>query len=274
LSQCTFAPLGTVKPVGAGFLLIAIAACQSIGRDDGTAKRTPDDPPRILLTTRTAGFRHDSIPAAIAACRAMGEQHGLAVDATEDSAVFTPGDLARYAAVVFLNTSGNILDDVQQAAFRAYIERGGGFVGVHAAADTEHDWPWYGQLVGASFRSHPPVQPAVIDVVDRDHPSTRLLPRRWARTDEWYNFHHPPPRGVRVLATVDETSYAGGDMGGVHPVAWCREVGQGRSFYTAGGHTIESFSEPPFLAHLAGGILWAARLETGTAAAAHEPGSR
>ncbi|MFL5055804.1 MAG: ThuA domain-containing protein, partial [Microvirga sp.] len=161
---------------------------------------------RVLVFSATEGVRHDSIPAGIAAVRSLGARHGFAVDATEDPAAFTRRRLGRYAAVVWLNTTGNVLDGAQQAAFRRYIRRGGGFAGIHSAADTEYGWGWYGRLVGARFRSHPAVQPATIRVVDRRHPSTRGLPRRWPRTDEWYDFRAVPPRGVRVLARLDESS--------------------------------------------------------------------
>lgn len=213
---------------------------------------------RALVFSRTAAFRHDSIPDGIAAIQALGARHRFAVDATEDAARFTPGNLARYLVVVFLNTTGDVLDSRQEKAFEDYIRGGGGFVGVHAAADTEYDWPWFGRLVGARFSSHPHIQEAVISVEDRAHPSTRTLPRNWVRKDEWYAFRENPRGKVRVLARVDETTYQNGGMGADHPILWYHHFDGGRSWYTAGGHTKESFSEPLFLAHLLGGIEWAA----------------
>ena len=213
---------------------------------------------RVLVFSATEGFRHDSIPAGVAAIRALGARHGFAVDATEDAAAFTDRRLGRYAAVVWLSTTGDVLDGAQQAAFRRYIRRGGGYAGVHAAADTEYGWDWYGRLLGARFDRHPEVQPATIRVVDRRHPSTRGLPRRWTRTDEWYDYRAQPRRGVRVLALLDESTYAGGSMGARHPIAWCRRFQGGRSWYTGGGHTEASYDEPLFRAHLLGGIRWAA----------------
>jgi len=197
---------------------------------------------RVLVFSATEGFRH-----------------GFAVDATEDASTFTDRRLRRYAVVVWLNTTGDVLDESQQAAFERYIRRGGGFAGVHAAADTEYGWGWYGRLLGARFRRHPAVQPATIRVVDRRHPSTRRLPHRWTRTDEWYDFRAQSRRGVRVLAFLDESTYSGGTMGARHPIAWCRRFQGGRSWYTAMGHTAESYAEPRFRAHLLGGIRWAAR---------------
>ncbi len=213
---------------------------------------------RVLVFSATKGYRHDSIPAGIAAIRALGARHGFAVDATEDAATFTDRRLARYAAVVWLSTTGDVLDAAQQAAFRRYIRRGGGYAGVHSAADTEYAWDWYGRLLGARFLRHPAIQPATIRVVDHRHPSTRGLPRRWTRTDEWYDYRAQPRRGVRVLALLDESTYVGGSMGARHPIAWCRRFQGGRSWYTGGGHTADSYDEPLFRAHLLGGIRWAA----------------
>lgn len=208
---------------------------------------------RILVFTKTAGYRHESIDAGVDAISAY-----FRVDATEDAGVFTPVALARYGAVVFLNTSGPVLDDGQRRALDAYVHSGGGFVGVHCAASTEYDWPAYGELIGARFAKHPEVQPATITVEDRSHPATAHLPDTWQRVDEWYDFHTNPRPDVHVLLTVDESTYQGGSMGADHPLAWCRPYGQGRSFYTAIGHTVESYGEPTVRAHLAGGIRWAA----------------
>jgi len=219
-----------------------------------------DPVPSILVFTRTTGFRHDSIPAGIAALRSIGRERGYRIEVTEDPTWFTPAVLERFRAVVFLNTSGDVLDEFQRLSFRAYIESGGGFVGVHAAADSEHGWPWYEYLVGTRFRDHPHVQESTIRVHDRSHPSTRHLPARWIRTDEWYNFTFNPRGRVHILATLDAATVEGGRMGADHPVSWCKYVGTGRSWYTAGGHTEESFHEPAFVAHLAGGIDWASGL--------------
>jgi type 1 glutamine amidotransferase len=215
---------------------------------------------RMLVFTKTAAFRHDSIPTAIETMRELGAGAGIEVDATEDAGAFTDDGLRRYDVVVFLLTTGDVLDDREQAAFQRYIRSGGGFVGVHSASDTEHDWPWYGGLVGAYFRAHPAIQPATVVVSDPRDASTRGLPQRWQRTDEWYAFATNPRASVHVLATVDETSYAAGDtsMGADHPIAWSQLYDGGRAWYTAGGHTQESYAEPLFRAHVLGGILWAA----------------
>ena len=214
---------------------------------------------RVLVFTRTEGFRHDAIPAAVGALREIAAVRGLDVRATEDPAAFHPDSLADVAAVVFLLTSGDVLDGPAERALQTYVEGGGGWLGVHSAADTEYDWAWYGELVGAYFDSHPEVQQTALDVAAADHPATRGLPGRWTRTDEWYNFR-AAPSGVTVLLRLDESSYRGGTMGPDHPAAWAHAVGQGRALYTALGHTAESYAEPLFRAHLDGALCWAARL--------------
>lgn len=217
----------------------------------------------VLVFTKTMGWRHGSIPKGIAAIRRLGRENGFAVEATEDASSFTLHTLARFGAVVFLNTTGKVLEAPQEEAFQAFIRSGGGFVGVHAACDTGYDWPWYGELVGAWFSSHPIVQPGKVRVTDPDHPSTRHLPAEWKRWDEWYDFRTNPRDKVRVLAVLDESSYFGGKMGADHPIAWCREFEGGRSWYTGLGHTRRGFSDPRYLQHLLGGILWALGRDTG-----------
>ncbi|GGN32678.1 ThuA domain-containing protein [Streptomyces fuscichromogenes] len=212
--------------------------------------------PRLLVHTRTTGYRHDSIPDAVAAVRQFT---GFDVDATEDPAALEQ-PLDGYAAVVFLSTSGEILTPAGRARLAGYVEAGGGFAGVHAAACTEYDWPYYGELLGARFDRHPEYQPGRARVEDHDHPATRHLPAVWDLTDEWYDFRDNPRGRVRVLLRADETSYAGGGMGEDHPLAWCREQGAGRVFYTALGHARAAYRDSGFLAHLYGGVAWAARL--------------
>jgi type 1 glutamine amidotransferase len=212
---------------------------------------------RLLVFSRTAAFRHDSIPVATAAVRELGARHGFAVHATEDPAAFSGRGLRRYAAVVWLMTTGDVLDPAQQRAFAAYMRRGGGYVGVHSASDTEYDWRFYGDLVGAYFLQHPAVQPATVEVTPR-FASKAGVPRRWTRTDEWYDFRTDPRPHVHVLATVAESSYSGGTMGPDHPIVWCHRSGRGRAWYTAMGHTAESWVEPAFRAHMLAGIRFAA----------------
>lgn len=221
----------------------------------GSEPATPPKP-ALLVFYKTAGFRHESIPAGLRAIQQLGAEHGFTVDTTNNAARFSPDLLRTYGAVVFLNTTQDVLNPAQQTAFEQYIRTGKGFVGVHAATDTEYEWPWYNGLVGAYFSSHPAVQAATVHVINRQHPATDFLPAAWPRTDEWYNFKSIRP-GLTVLATLDETSYSGGTNGPTHPIAWFHAYDGGRAFYTAGGHTAESYSEPLFVRHLLGGIRYA-----------------
>ncbi|EGX56514.1 glycosyl hydrolase [Streptomyces zinciresistens K42] len=207
---------------------------------------------RLLVHTRTADYRHASIPAGVEALRALG---GFEVDHTEDPASFER-PLDGYAAVVFLSTSGEVLTPAGRTRLAAYVEAGGGFVGVHAAACTEYDWPYYGELLGARFARHPAHQPGTVVVEDADHPATRHLPAAWDFTDEWYDFRTNPRGAVRVLARADESSYEGGGMGADHPLVWCRDQGAGRVFYTALGHAAEAYADPHFRTHLEGALAW------------------
>ncbi len=247
------------RTLACGALILVLVAC------DHSPKPPPisNNPstPHILLFTRARGFHHTSIPTAIDALTRLGIEHGFAVTATSDPSIFTADGLAGYRAVVFLLTTGDVLDEAQQAAFERYIARGGGYVGVHSAADTEYGWAWYGRLVGAFFANHPKIQRATVNVVDRSLASTADLPSRWVRTDEWYNFRTDPSSSVHVLLTVDETTYTGGAMGAHHPIAWCHQVGGGRAWYTAMGHSASAYSEPLFLAHLLRGIVYATSLD-------------
>lgn len=216
----------------------------------------------ILVFSKTTMYRHASITNGIAAIRKLGVENEFTVEATEDSSAFTSENLMRYRAVVFLSTSGDILDETQQTAFRSYLTNGSGLAGVHAAlagkVATEGTWPWYVEQFCTEFDNHKVIEQATVRIEDRTNASTAHLPAQWSRTDEWYNFTASPRGKVHVLAALDEKSFHGGTMGGDHPVAWCRKAGQGRLWYTALGHTEASYSEPNFLQHLLGGIQIAA----------------
>ncbi|MEF9978023.1 MAG: ThuA domain-containing protein [Thermomonas sp.] len=237
-------------------LLASLAACavsgvrqRSAGPDAASA--------RILVFTRTSGWRHDSIPVAIDTLRELGAEAGLVVEQTEDPSRFEPDMLSRYRAVVFANTTLDVLDASQQAAFERYIAAGGGFVGIHSAADTEYDWPWYGRLVGAWFDSHPPgLQDSPVRF-EAGH----ALPGAddWQVRDELYNYRSNPRAHVVVIATVDEAAYSGGKMGADHPIAWCHASLGGRAWYTGLGHDIPLYADPRFRAHLLRGLRYATR---------------
>ncbi|QEC66881.1 PKD domain-containing protein [Panacibacter ginsenosidivorans] len=219
--------------------------------------------PRVLVFSKTAGFRHGSIPNGQAAIMKLGQENGFDVDTTEDADMFNEDSLKKYAAVIFLSTTGNVLDYKQEAAFERYIQAGGGYMGIHAAADCEYDWGWYGRLVGAYFISHPGindtfpnVQQGVFNVVDQSMEATKNLPKEWKRTDEFYNFKKIS-KDIKVLITIDEKSYHGGINGENHPMSWYHDYDGGRAFYTNLGHTQESFSEDLYLKHILGGIQYA-----------------
>ena len=221
------------------------------------AARSQDS--RVLVFSKTAGFRHSSIGVGRAAIRKLGDENGFAVDTTEDAGAFTSKNLGRYRAVVFLNTTGDVLDAAQQDDFERYIQAGGGYVGIHSATDTEYDWPWYGRLAGAWFTSHPNnpnVRKATYRVLDKSHPSTQGFPDTLVREDEFYNFKSIDPT-IHVLIEIDEKSYEGGTNGDHHPMSWYHDFDGGRAWYTNMGHTEATFSEPLFLQHLLGGLRYA-----------------
>ena len=255
-------------------ILVALLVATGLAVPAGSAANASAGHPRFsaLVFSKTAAFRHDSIPAGVAAIQRLGARHHFTVDATEDAAAFTDANLARYDVVIWLSTTGDVLTDPQQAAFERYIRSGGGYAGIHAASDTEYDWAWYGGLVGAYFRDHPgsvspQFQVATLKVLGRDTAATRPLPRRWDREEEWYNFRTNPRHTVRVLTEVDERTYdprgysePGGSpgMGRHHPISWCQPYDGGRAFYTAMGHKPEYYDDPLLLAHILGGIRMAA----------------
>jgi quinohemoprotein ethanol dehydrogenase len=223
------------------------------------------DRPRILLFSKTQTFRHPSIPIAIAALQRLGEQRGWDVDATEDAEQFTDRNLRRYDVVVWLNTSGHVLDPKQQAAYERFHRSGRGTVAIHeGGTDTEREgWPWYRRLASTLFIGHPEIQTAHLHNVDPTHPTSAPLPCVWEHTEEWYNFASDPSPDAHVLLEVDEHTYSPGEGAmlpkmGVHPIAWYKEFDGGRYFYTALGHTSEDYSDSLFLAHVAGAIEWAA----------------
>ena len=212
--------------------------------------------PKCHAANRDLQCDRQGIAAGKLAIIKLGKENNFLVDTTEDASVFTPENLKKYATVVFLSTTGNVLDSIQQLAFEHYIKSGGGFVGIHSATDTEYDWPWYGQLVGAYFGSHPAQQTATFNIIDTNNIATRFLPRSWKRHDELYNFKWIG-EGLHVLIKIDENSYTGGKNGDNHPMSWYHDFEGGRAFYTALGHDNTSFEDPLYLKHVLGGIEYA-----------------
>ena len=215
---------------------------------------TSKEKPRVLVFSKTAGYRHESIEPGKVALMKLGKEKGFEVDTTEDASLFNEDNLKKYHAVIFLSTTQNVLDEVQQADFKRFIEAGGGFVGIHAAADTEYEWPWFGKLVGAYFKSHPKIQEAKLKKVRPFGPNT--LPDTWVRTDEWYNYKSIS-KDINVIYNLEESSYTGGENGANHPIAWYHEFDGGKAFYTGLGHTNESYTDSLFLDHVYQGIQYA-----------------
>ncbi|MEZ4809984.1 MAG: ThuA domain-containing protein [Allomuricauda sp.] len=212
-------------------------------------------PELVLVFTKTSGYRHTSIEKGVQTLRELGRKHGFVALQTETGEDFNNQNLKNYRLVVFLNTTLDVLDENQQKAFENYIKNGGSYLGIHAASDTEYDWPWYGKLVGGYFVSHPEQQKAKIYVIDKNHPSTAHLEDVWVHFDEWYNFKDLNP-DVHVLMKLDESSYQGGINGNNHPIAWYHEFDGGRVFYTGLGHTEAAYDDPDFRQHILGGIEW------------------
>jgi cytochrome c len=231
-------------------LVIALATSHASSQD------------RVLVFSKTAGFRHGSIADGIAMLQSQASANGFVVETTEDASAFNAINLARFRAVVWLSTTGDVLTDAQQSAFQTWLEAGGGYVGIHAAADCEYSWPWYGNNVlgaGAWFLSHPAIQTATIIRESASDISTAHLPQNFSFNDEWYNFRANPRPEVTVLLRLDESSYSPGNgaMGADHPISWKRNVGLGRSWYTGLGHRTQTYDDSGFQQHVLGGLRWA-----------------
>jgi len=238
------------------FLCFTFFLCLSLHAEINKIKQ----PAKVLIFSKTLGFRHKSITDGINAIQKMATENNFVADTTENPGAFTTQNLKQYKAVIFLSPTGEFFNDDQKSAFQQYIRSGGGFIGIHAATDCLFKWEWYGKMIGAYFTDHPPVQEAALTIIDTKHLSTKNLVSPWNHTDEWYNFNYTNPN-VNVLLKLDEGSYKGGKNGANHPVAWYHQFEGGRVFYTALGHTPESFSNEYFLKHLLGGIKYAAQLK-------------
>ncbi|MFT7561087.1 MAG: putative repeat protein (TIGR03806 family) [Flavobacteriales bacterium] len=256
-----------IGTLAAGLHTIRLSLANSDGEDVGLTENVTfsvncgNDCPNVLVFSKTSGFRHDSIPAGIAMVERFEAAFGYSITATEDSTAFTTENLAQYSTVVFMNTTGDILTVDQKAAFRAYIENGGGFVGTHSAGDTEHSWTWYTDtlMAGAEFIHHGDGIPmARIDVEDRNDPIMNHIVGEWSIADEWY-FWESSPRGVGnvdVLANLDRSSYASNYPVEDHPIMFKNTVGSGRAFYTAIGHVSANFSNENVVEMVRKAIEW------------------
>ncbi|MBW2269773.1 MAG: ThuA domain-containing protein [Deltaproteobacteria bacterium] len=236
--------------------------------------------PAMLVFSKTAGFRHEeAIPAGIAALREIADRRGWGFHATEQGAVHNPAQLARFDVVVWLNVSGDVIDEKQKRAFTSWLEQGGGWIGIHGSGgDFSYHWPWYVEhLLAAQFIGHPlkpQFQQATLLVEDREHPATRHLESTWVRTDEWYSFAESPrAKGVRVLLRLDESTYQPTfklglierelAMGDDHPIVWSHCVGAGRALYSALGHQASAYAEPRHRKLLEEAVAWGMGLHPG-----------
>lgn len=241
----------------ATFLFIS---CNSVSKEKTTQLSTEKQTKakKVLVFTKTLGWRHKSIETGVATIKDFGMAHNFVVEHTEDSTHFSNAFLPQYDAIVFLSTTGDVLDNDAQKKFESYIQGGGSYMGIHAAADTEYDWPWYGKLVGGYFKSHPNnpnIRKATLTKTTTSHQSVSHLPDSFSRDDEWYNYNNLNPAVTPVLL-LDESSYEGGENGTFHPIAWYHEFDGGKAYYTGGGHPKEAYAEEGFRKHLEQALLW------------------
>jgi len=238
--------------------LLLIVAFSSIAQDKKI---------NVLVFSKTTGFRHNSISAGLKMMSDLAQERKWILSATENADLFTPEFLKTFDAVVFLNPTQDVLNDQQQKNFEEYMATGKGFVGIHAAADCEYNWAWYGQLNGAFFRTHPPAQTATVIFENTDHPT--MVPfkgmENYRTFDEWYSFKENPRAKVQVLARLDETSLDKATLKndkwkmGDHPLIWYQEIGNSRSYYTVFGHTPEAFQDPKIKEHIGCAVDWVAK---------------
>ncbi|WP_373057570.1 ThuA domain-containing protein [Zunongwangia sp. H14] len=232
----------------------------------------------VLLITETDGWHHESIEDGIDAVEDLAARHNFGLERQQEAQKITAERLNAFDAVIFLNTTADIFDEQEQEAFENFIEAGNGYVGVHAASDTEYDWEWYTKLVGRMFHIHPVQQTARLDILEHNFPGLEHFPEKLLWTDEWYEFGEEKTSGLNYLVAVDENSYdpevtwknrdkaengqmqdrVGKGMGDFHPISWYHEYDGGRAFYTALGHIPEIYKNQWFLDHLYGGIYYAA----------------
>jgi type 1 glutamine amidotransferase len=241
---------------------LALLVCLTVATLPAHAKQFS-----VLLFTKTAGWHHKSINAGVTAMQEMAERHHFTLDWHEMADVFADNQLKKYDAVVFLNTTADILNATQQAAMERFIQSGKGFVGIHSASDTEHQWDWYTKMVGRTFHIHPVIQTAEVDVIDRSFPGVERMPDTFLWTDEFYEFGAERIEGLQYILSLDESTYnpvadwghvAGKGMGEFHPIAWYHEYDGGRAFYTGLGHMPSTYRDKMFLEHIYGGVYWAA----------------
>lgn len=239
-----------------------VLLCTSLGPQALAHETTRGTGLEILVFTRTVGFTHGSISDGVTMIESIGMELGATVTETDQTTLFTAQGLAAFDVIVWLSTTGNVLNESEQTAFEGFIQSGGGYVGIHAAADCEYDWPWYGELLGngAWFQNHPSIQSATLERESAGPPDPGFPDAQTTFTDEWYNFRANPRPVAQVLQTLDESSYnpGSGAMGDDHPITWAHAFDGGRAFYTGLGHRSETFEDSRFRAQILNAIQWAA----------------
>ncbi|MES2777701.1 MAG: ThuA domain-containing protein [Bacteroidota bacterium] len=216
---------------------------------------------KAVLVTATRGWQHASGHYGVEALKQLADRNNFDLIIQEDPGLINDKFLASVHVVIFLNTTGNIFDSAQQKAFERFIQSGKGYVGIHAAADTEYDWAWYTQLVGRMFVSHPMIQTTRLQVIDDNFPGMKTFKTGQLWTDEWYEYGPEKVTGLKYLMSIDEKSYnpkKPGSMGDTHGISWYHQFDGGRAFYTGLGHLPAIYSDQQFLDHIYGGIYWAA----------------
>ncbi len=233
---------------------------------------------KALLITETAGWHHESIDNGIVAIQNLAATHNFEVVRQQQAIKITEDWLKNFDVVIFLSTTSDIFEDDEQTAFEKYIQSGKGYVGIHAASDTEYDWVWYTKLVGRMFHIHPAQQTAKLKILDHNFPGLEHFPNAMLWTDEWYEIGEDKVPDLHNLIAVDENSYdpavtwekrdldangnlvdrLGKGMGKLHPISWYHAFDGGRAFYTALGHIEKVYENQWFLDHLYGGIYYAA----------------
>ena len=219
----------------------------------------------VLVFTKTAGYRHESISSGLKMLYDLSEKENWVITATENAQLLRDDFLSNFDVAVFLNPTGDAICEAGQESFEKWMDSGKGFVGIHAASDFEYDWEYYGNLCGAHFKTHPPAQEATIVFENTDHPAMKPFKgmKSYTTYDEWYTFKENPRPNVNVLATLDENSikqFSNDDFRmGDHPIIWSHENNGIRSFYTGFGHNHEAFQDKLIVEHIKNAINWVAK---------------
>ena len=240
------------------FILGILLICILLFSFSYVSKEIENDSLNVLVFSKTEGYRHDNIKIGVAGFRTLAAKKSWKMTTTEDASYFNNKFLSKVDVVIFFNTTGDVLNSSQEIALEAFIKNGGGFLGIHAAADTEYDWPFYQELIAAHFASHPRTQHARLIVhQETNHPAIGHLGNEWLLRDEWYFFKEPLKSHATLLMEVDDSSLSGKiPLIQVHPIAWAHEKFGGRAMYTGIGHTAEQFSDPVYLEHITRSIEW------------------